>query len=178
MTTKAKPDADEIARRLATLSTGKRRALDKLLTNGKDAPILSSRVRRRDTSDPLPVSYSQQRLWFLDQLVPGSVFYNTSVPFRLAMQVDAAILSRSMNEIIRRHEILRPPFAAVDGRPIQIVAPSLSIPLPVHDLSSLPSPLRDARSSQIAADQANLPFDLAKGPLLRASLIRLADSDF
>ena len=82
-----------------------------------------------------PTSYAQQRLWFLDQLVPGNAFYNiaTAIPLRFALNVSA--LERSLNEIVRRHETLRTTFAQSEGQPVQVVSDQQVLPLPVIDLA-------------------------------------------
>ena len=85
----------------------------------------------------LRLSFAQERLWFLNQLEPDNPFYNMSMALRLRGPLDTDALERSLNEIVRRHEALRTTFAAVDGEPVQLIAPSLTIPLPVLDLRSL-----------------------------------------
>src|SRR5689334_21739584 len=96
-----------------------------------------------------PASFEQQRLWFLDQLVPGNPFYNISAAIRLSFQLDAALFARSLNEVVRRHEILRTTFQVVDGEPFQAVAPELRIEVPLDNLEALPSGDRDARIHEI-----------------------------
>jgi amino acid adenylation domain-containing protein len=122
------------------------------------------------------VSYAQERLWFLDQWQPGNLAYNISVAYRLIGSLDVPALERSLNEIIRRHEILRTTFATVDGRPAQIVAPSPSVRLLVVDLRDF-SEERAAQVQRLAMEETQHPFDLAKGPLLRVTLLRLANTE-
>jgi len=124
-----------------------------------------------------PTSYSQQRLWFLDQLQPGSGAYNVPTAARLQGPLDAAVLERAFNEVVARHESLRTTFASEAGVPVQVVAPALSIPLPVEDLSPLPAPAREAELARILAEAASAPFDLKVGPLVRARLVRLGVDD-
>ncbi|MBW8873668.1 MAG: amino acid adenylation domain-containing protein [Acidobacteria bacterium] len=124
----------------------------------------------------LPLSYGQQRLWFLDQLV-GGAFYNIPVAYRLTGALDAAVLERSLNEIVRRHEVLRTSFPAVDGQPVAVVAAALTVPLPVVDLSALAAPARAAELRQQVGEEAGRPFRLDRAPLLRVTLLRLADQD-
>jgi hypothetical protein len=123
----------------------------------------------------LPLSFAQQRLWFLDQLAPGSLFYNIPTIIRLAGSLDVPALERALNEIIRRHEALRTRFAEVGGRPAQLIAPEFALSLSLADLSGAPD--RETKMLQVAADEIRQPFDLARGPLLRARLLRLADDD-
>jgi amino acid adenylation domain-containing protein len=137
------------------------------------APPITSVPR----DEALPLSFAQQRLWFLDQLVPGSPLYNIPLAMRLTGALDVAALERTLNEIVSRHEVLRTTFATADGRPAQVIAPNLVLPLPVTDLSHLPEGEREALARQMATDDARRPFDLAGGPLLRARLLHLADDD-
>src|SRR6185295_4202271 len=122
----------------------------------------------------LPLSFSQQRLWFLDQLEPGSFAYNLAGALRLAGPLDVAALARVLDEIVRRHESLRTTFAGGDGEPVQVVAAPAPFPLPVVDLAGLPAARREAEAARLAAAEAQRPFDLHRGPLLRMSLLRLA----
>src|ERR1700674_2042640 len=93
-----------------------------------------------------PLSFSQQRLWFLEQLVPGQAIYNIFTFVPLEGPLHRVALEQSLNEIVRRHEILRTTFVGVEGRPVQLIKPDLSLPLPIIDLSSLPRSQRDARA--------------------------------
>src|SRR5882672_9743745 len=97
-----------------------------------------------------PASFAHQRLWFLDQLAPGSPFYNQSTVLRLEMPLDIGALERSLTEIVRRHEALRTTFQAVDGRPVQIVGPPTAVTLPVVDLSGLDNEYREAEVLRLA----------------------------
>jgi amino acid adenylation domain-containing protein/non-ribosomal peptide synthase protein (TIGR01720 family) len=128
----------------------------------------------------LPLSFAQQRLWFVDQLEPGSPLYNMSGALRIAGPLDGAVLARALSEIVRRHEALRTVFPAVEGSPVQVILPAEPFSLPVVDLSALPAPADDAREGASAAllrAEAARPFDLARGPLLRALLVRLGETD-
>ncbi|HOR01271.1 MAG TPA: amino acid adenylation domain-containing protein [Anaerolineae bacterium] len=125
----------------------------------------------------LPLSFAQQRLWFLDQLEPARPFYNLPTAVRLRGALSVAALERSLNEIVRRHEALRTRFAATGGHPTQVIAPSLTIDLPQADLSALGEPARGAEVRRLAAEEARLPFDLAQGPLVRARLLRLGPEE-
>jgi len=131
-------------------------------------------IPRREEAGPVPLSFAQQRLWFLEQMEPGSPTYNISGALRLKGVLNVDHLSRSLNEIIRRHEALRTTFTTIDTTPVQVIHPSLSLAVPVEDLGALPESEREARAKQIAAEQAREPFDLERGPLFRASLLRLS----
>jgi len=128
-------------------------------------------------NDELALSFAQQRLWFLDQLEPGSVMYNLPTAIRLKGALDLAALQRALTEIIRRHEALRTTFAAAGGRPVQVIAPPRPMPLPLVDLERLPEAGREAEARRLAQEDARQPFDLARGPLARATLLRLRDGE-
>ena len=125
----------------------------------------------------LPLSFAQQRLWFLDQLAPGTPLYNIPLPLRLSGPLDAEILQRSLSEIIRRHECLRATFATLEGQPVQNIAPARSIELPFIDLTQLSNDQREEHALELAREDAQLPFDLSAGPLLRASLLHLSENE-
>ncbi len=134
-------------------------------------------IRRVLREGKLPLSFAQQRLWFLDQLEPGSPLYNIPEAVRLTGLLDVAALERSLNEIVRRHESLRTFFVTADGQPAQIILPALTLKLPVVDLSGAPESEREAEAFRLATEEAQCPFDLAHGPLLRARLLRLDEQD-
>ncbi|MFN2513804.1 MAG: amino acid adenylation domain-containing protein [Pyrinomonadaceae bacterium] len=124
-------------------------------------------------SNTFPLSFAQQRLWFLDQLEPGSSFYNVAQAFRISGALNLSALQKSFETIVTRHESLRTTFMTADGSPVQVVAPTLKMALPVTDLSELPEAEREAESRRLSTEEARLPFDLERGPLIRASLLRL-----
>jgi amino acid adenylation domain-containing protein len=125
----------------------------------------------------LPLSFAQERLWFIDRLEPGSAVYNISVAWRLEGALDPAALERALGEIVRRHEALRTVFAEVDGSPVQLIAPFAGFSLPVEDLSGLGEADREAAVSRRAGEEARRPFDLSAGPLFRAALLRLGSEE-
>ncbi|MCP4661158.1 MAG: amino acid adenylation domain-containing protein, partial [bacterium] len=125
----------------------------------------------------LPLSFAQQRLWFLDQLEPGSPAYNLYGAYRLEGRVDATALAAGFHEIVRRHENLRTRFAAVDGKPRQIIDPPAPLPLPRVDLRALAEDRRAEELRRLAAGEARHPFDLARGPLLRTTLVELGEGE-
>ncbi len=125
----------------------------------------------------LPLSFAQQRLWFIDQLDPGNSAYNFPAALRLVGPLDLAALKDSVNEIVGRHEALRTTFALVDGAPVQVIAPFLKLALPVVDLQSLPETEREAEMQRLATAEARRPFDLAQGPLLRITLLRFDEEE-
>jgi len=135
------------------------------------------RVRSVSRKEELPLSFAQERLWFLDQLEPGNTAYGIPIAYRLQGSLDVAALEWSLNEIVRRHEVLRATFAVVDGRPAQVIAPEMRLTLPVEDLRGLPEAEQEAEVERWATEEAHHPFDLAQGPLLRATLLRLNEEE-
>ncbi|MCG8352465.1 MAG: condensation domain-containing protein, partial [Chloroflexales bacterium] len=125
----------------------------------------------------LALSFGQQRLWFLDQMEPGSPLYNIPAALRLSGALNRAALEQSLNTIVQRHEILRTSFATVDGQPVQQITPVLSLALPVTDLRDVPPAAREAEVQRLIAAEARRPFDLARGPLLRIRLFQLDEQD-
>ncbi|HST59694.1 MAG TPA: condensation domain-containing protein, partial [Longimicrobium sp.] len=130
-----------------------------------------------ERTDALPLSFAQERLWFLDQLESRSAFYNLPAALRLGGPLDAAALERALGEIVRRHEALRTSFPEVNGAPVQAILPFAGFSLRVEDLSALDGTAREADVRRRAREDGERPFDLARGPLFRASLLRLADDD-
>ncbi|HEY7768488.1 amino acid adenylation domain-containing protein [Longimicrobium sp.] len=121
----------------------------------------------------LPLSFAQERLWFMDRMEPGSAVYNIPGAHRLGGALDGAALERALGEIVRRHEVLRTTFEEVDGAPVQVIAPFGGFSLPVEDLSALGEADREAAVGRRAREEAARPFDLSAGPLVRAVLLRL-----
>ncbi|MCP4658711.1 MAG: amino acid adenylation domain-containing protein, partial [bacterium] len=135
-----------------------------------EAPPIRPPARR----ESLPLSFAQQRLWFLDRLEPGSSLYNIPTALRLTGDLDQAALVRSLNAIVRRHEVLRTSFAETADGAVQVIRPVAELPLPVTDLERLGEPERGTEARRLARSEARRPFDLARGPVLRAALVRLA----
>jgi len=129
----------------------------------------------RDGSSPL--SFAQQRLWFLDRLQPGNAVYNVPAAVRLSGRLDAAALARALDEITRRHEVLRATFAEVDGQPVQLPGEVSRTLAGVEDLTRLPPDEREREARRLAEEEARAPFDLGRGPLLRARLLRLSEDE-
>jgi amino acid adenylation domain-containing protein len=136
------------------------------------------RTTQIDGKDAFPLSFSQRRLWFLDQLEPGNAFYNfpLAVPFKVA--VNSAVLGRAINEIVKRHEALRTVFATLAGEPMQVVLPTLALPVAVIDLRHADREAQDAEVIRLGAEMAQRPFDLARGPLLRTALLQKDTEDY
>ena len=126
---------------------------------------------------PLPLSFSQEALWFLDQLAPGQPTFNVTAALRIVGQLDRPALERSVNELARRHESLRTTFGADSGSPHQLVAPDLRLTIETVDLSDVPPEDRQAEARRLAIAELRRPFDLTRGPLARISLLRPGDAE-
>ena len=163
-----------IDRRRSELSPAQRALLERRL-RGRGADSGDGAVPRRPSGILPPLSFAQERLWFLDQLSPGDTTYNCIDTLPLDFAVDPVLLQRSLNEIVRRHESLRTTFRADRGVPVQSIAGELHVPLPVIDLRHLPRAQRDEEAHRLAADEAEWQFDLAAGPLIRTTLVRTGD---
>jgi amino acid adenylation domain-containing protein len=156
-----------------TLSAAKRALLEKRLRGKASSQPGTITPRRAD--GPAPLSYAQQRLWVLQQLTPESAAYNMPLRVRLRGPCHTTALERSINEIVRRHEVLRSVFPRAAGEPVAVVQPFTPVPLTIIDLSSALDPM--AESVRLATLDGQRPFDLAEGPLLRTTLLRLAADD-
>jgi amino acid adenylation domain-containing protein len=163
--------------RIGPLSPDRRKLLALLLREkGVDVSPLPP-IPRRSQARPPRLSFAQQRLWVIDQLESGSSFYNIPAAARLTAKLDVAALARSLNEIVRRHEVLRTTFAVCDGRPVQVIAPALICTLPVVDLCELAETRREEELRRLAIEHVQRPFDLKRSPLLRTILLRLGEQE-
>ncbi|HET9713504.1 MAG TPA: condensation domain-containing protein, partial [Pyrinomonadaceae bacterium] len=135
------------------------------------------REARERLADSNPLSFSQQRLWFLDQMDPENAAYNIPAAVRLEGPLNFDALERSFNEIIRRHEVLRTTFPSFDGRPLQLIEPAYELPLNIIDLTDSPLEARETEATRLAIEEISKPFDLTQLPLIRVLLLRLADDD-
>jgi len=164
-----------MSRRLQGLTPEKRRLLSQLVKQRQQSGSTSSSgIPRADRSRPLPLSFGQERLWFLDQLVPGNPFYNDCEAFHLHGPLDADALERALNRIVERHEILRTAFPTVEGRPRQQVAAAHRLTLAREDLAALEPGAQRSGVAEIATRDLGRPFDLERLPLHRFRLVRLA----
>ena len=137
----------------------------------------SSAIVRAPRDGGVPASIAQERLASLQQALPGMPFFNVLYALRLTSPLDAAVLERSINEVVRRHEILRTTLDVVDGRHVQVIAPQLSVPLPFDDLRALSKSKKEAVARQLVEGELLHSFDLAQGPLFRARVVRLAEQE-
>ena len=129
------------------------------------------RIGPRPAAGPWALSFAQEQLWFLDQLAPGSPVYHIVDVVRLEGRYAAAALRRTLQEVVRRHEVLRTAFTQRHGHPMQSVEPTVELVLGEHDVSGLPEPEREREWHQVVQAQGRQPFDLARAPLLRATMV-------
>src|SRR5262249_46826705 len=132
-----------LQKRLSELSPDKRALLERLLSAGRGGDARSTDIPRRPPSDIAPLSYAQQRMWFLNRLYPGTAALNCDFALRLHLEYNIPVLERTLAEVVRRHDILRTTFREVNGETVQVIAPFLHTPLSVVDLSSLPEASRE-----------------------------------
>ncbi|MDP2601547.1 MAG: amino acid adenylation domain-containing protein [Deltaproteobacteria bacterium] len=156
--------------RIASLS----RAISAAL--GDAAPVKDLRLEPASRGESLPLSFAQQRLWFLDQWEPGNAVYNICRAHLLQGQLDVVAMGESLNAVVERHEVLRTSFPAMNGQPRQVIASAFKLSVPVVDVRGLPEVERRGESLRLANAEARQPFDLSQGPMLRAKLVRLADA--
>src|SRR6185436_15775542 len=126
-----------LEQQLSALSPERRRLVELWLRQAAAEDLAqpaSTSIPRRRANDPAPLSYTQERFWFLSQLIPSSPAYNLRTVVRMRGRLDVAVLERSLNAIVQRHEVLRTTFVATDGQPEQVIAPTLYVPLPLDDL--------------------------------------------
>jgi len=150
-------------------------AIDSARLGVKGDASLSLESVSRDQD--LPLSFAQQRLWFIDQLSPGGSFYNIASAYRLAGSLSVPVLEKTLNEIVRRHEVLRTCFHATGGKPLQVIQPFEPIRLSIEDLSGRGEEEREQLLTTLLREEASQPFDLEQGPLFRVRLIRIDDDE-
>ena len=175
-TRKEEVGSDAIGR-FDDLSPAKRRLLQQRIKERGRDPLSNQTIPRRARSESAPLSFAQQRLWFLAQYEPAATVYNMPGAFRLSGRLDTAALKLSLNEIVRRHESLRTTFSVVDGEPVQVIAPPAEFSLPVLDLSDNFARAGEEEAQRVANEVARQAFDLEKGPLFRSQLLKLGEDD-
>ena len=173
---------NDFAKRIAALSPEQRSLLEQQLQQqGIQLPntqaIPKRTIAKRQNDEILPLSFAQQRLWFLDQFQPGSPLYNVSAAMQLKGHLNIAVLQLTFNEIVRRHEILRTTFKTLKGQPVQVISPTLTLSLPVVDLRNIPANYRSAKVQQLATEELQQPFNLSTGSLLRTTVLQLDDDE-
>ncbi|NMG22264.1 condensation domain-containing protein, partial [Brasilonema bromeliae] len=163
---------DEILKRRSKLSPMQRELLEKRLRGEVNSHSQLKVIPRRSQTSPAPLSFAQQRLWFLHQLEPSSPHYSELACLRLtgALKIDA--LEQSLNDIVQRHEALRTTFEIVEEQAVQVIHPTITVALPVVELHLMSEAVRQAQIEQLTTEIAQKPFDLASGSLLRAMLLQ------
>ncbi|HEV2246785.1 MAG TPA: amino acid adenylation domain-containing protein [Terriglobia bacterium] len=147
--------------------------LSKIVTATKSSGNVQ-RIERRTPLGTAPLSFSQEQLWFLDHLTPGSTVYNMNDVVDFHGEYNAEAMRRAIQELVRRHEILRTEFSHSGGQPVQTVLPKMDLPLGELDLSSLPEQERQQGWTRVVRELGRKPFDLSKAPLLRATIVHLS----
>jgi amino acid adenylation domain-containing protein len=161
---------------LSQLSAQKQELLQRLLAgNGIDVSKRQTIPRRAATTAPL--SYAQQRMWFVYQFDPDKALYNLPFALRLKGALDISVLQQALNQMIRRHEVLRTTFADVNGSPVQIIQPAAPLDLAIIDLRQYSLDARHEELQRIISDEMQVPFDLSQSPLIRAKLLHLEDRE-
>ncbi len=166
-----------ISKKIAELSPEKLELLLKLRDKKQENSQKKGITPQSRETGLFPLSFAQQRLWFIDQLIPVNPFYNIPFAFRLVGSLDILALKRSFNEIIRRHETLRTCFQTIEAKPRQLIASTLELTLATIDLQDLPQGKREDEVRKLATIEASQPFDLTQLPLLRVKLLRLAPTE-
>ncbi|ARU62806.1 hypothetical protein CBW65_18885 [Tumebacillus avium] len=163
----------DIQEKRSTLTAAQRELLKRRMRGEATAPaaVKPSGIPRRPAGD-IPLSFSQQRVWLLDQLEPGTATYN--IPYAVQMTGDLRldVLERALNEIVARHEALRTVFTAGEEEAVQTVLPHLTLTVPLIDLTALPAGEREAETARLTEQESKRPFDLAAGPMLRATVLQ------
>lgn len=162
---------------LAQLKIRKVEIIDFLKSIGAGTRSSMPPLQPIDRTGQLPLSFGQQRLWFLYQFEPNSSANNVPVVVRFTGELNVAALEQSLQYVIDRHEVLRTTFPVVDGQPIQSIDPHVTLTLPVFDLQHLPAAEREAEALRLATEEAHQPFDLTDGPTVRVMLLRLTDRE-
>ena len=158
---------------IASLSPLQRSILERRLRQKREGATKAQILRQGREKDSFVLSFAQQRLWFLHRLAPESSAYNIPNAIHASGPLNLHALERSINEIRRRHEVLRTTFAVREGQPIQIIRPPADVELPLVDLSDLPEPEKEARARELIETESNRAFDLSSEAALRVSLLRL-----
>jgi microcystin synthetase protein McyA len=164
---------NEISTRRSQLSPEKRAILEKRLQGECKSDNQQKSIPRRSQHNPVPLSFAQQRLWFLAELEPDSPFYNVPGVVRLQGKLNFSALQNSLQEIIQRHEALRCNFQTIEGKPVAFIAPTKTLLFPVFDISQLPENQQATEVENLAYQEAQLPFNLSNDLLLRVKLLRL-----
>src|SRR3954471_10477596 len=159
------------------LSAAKRGLLEKRLRAAFHSPASGPTITKRPNSGPSPLSFAQQRLWFIQQLEPNGAAYNVPTALRLKGPLEPAALKQSLDEVVRRHEILRTAFPAVDGKPQQVAQPAAPVMMPIVSLEDASPKDREGTLQRLILSEGKRPFDLGRGPVVRSTLYRLSSEE-
>ena len=168
---------EDARRRVTDLPPQQRAALEQLLLSRAGQKDLRSGIPRRQAVGPCPASFTQQRLWFIGQLEPGTGVYNVPDGCRLGGALDVKALKAALAAIVERHEALRTTFASADGTPMQVVGPPRPVEVRMLDVSTEPEARREDSARRLLSEEAGRPFDLGRDLMMRAALVRLAEND-
>jgi len=153
------------------LSAKRQAVLERLLKGKVPLDLKVKSIPKRQVFSPVPLSFSQERLWVLDRLLQGNSVYNVSAAFHIKGPLDLPVFERSLNELIRRHESLRTIFKMENEEPVQVILPELRIKINITDLSHLAASEREKEAYRLTVEKFAEPFDLEHGPLLRVFLL-------
>ena len=168
---------EPLAERISSLSPEHRRLLE-LRLRKQESGLTKRSIPKRRQENYCPLSLDQERIWFIQQLDPDSPAYNIYSANRFSGDLNVALLKRSLNEVVRRHEIMRTAFEVVDGKPVQVIAPELHVDLPLIDLRTFPHEQREREAEQITSRLVQSPFDLTKLPLFQSLLVQLDEQSY
>lgn len=160
-----------------SLSPEKKALLDQRLGVAAQKHVKSPVIPRRQNQDPTPLSFAQRQMWVIDRMTPGNPAYNVPVGYRIKGALDVTALEDSVNEIIKRHEVLRTTFAVKDGDPLQLIHPALTINITVTELDHLSGEEREDKLQALASEESVRSFDLSRLPLIRVSLFKLGEAE-
>ncbi|NBD14535.1 condensation domain-containing protein, partial [Corallococcus silvisoli] len=166
-----------LVQRFGNLSPEKREELLRRLKQEAAGGPPPDAIPLREKATPPPLSFAQQRLWFIDQLQPGLALYNLPIVLRATGPLDMEAFQRALQVLVDRHEVLRTTFTQERGQPVQCIAPAMALPVATVDLRTLPPDEREAEALRLAKADTLRPFDLERGPLLRATWLRLDTHD-
>ncbi|MEA2175746.1 MAG: hypothetical protein QOD00_3338 [Blastocatellia bacterium] len=167
-----------LTERIAALSPEQRALFEAQLKKRGLNIQQSQTIARRKQQNYCRLSFDQERIWVVDQMEPGNPAYNIFSVSHLNGAIDVALMERALNEIVRRHEVMRTTFAAIDGEPRQVIAPSLFVPLELIDLRALTTEERERQVRLVVNEETSRPFDLAQGPLVRFGLIWVEEHEY
>ena len=164
----------DLMRHIADLSQDRCKLAERLFRQPGTIASISPRSETKD----IPLSFAQEQLWFLDQFQPGNPSYHIAASMRFRGALDPVSLEQALRTIVARHDILRTSFVTLDGKPVQVIAPIVTLEdVPLVDLRPLPEGETEEKSHELAVQEARQPFDLAHGPLLRVKLLGLSDEE-